>query len=51
MLRDNLWVTVGYNLAGFHDSDFSRAGYTAEGPYLQVAFKADQHMLKSIANR
>ena len=51
MLRDNLWVTVGYNLAGFHDSDFSRAGYTAEGPYLKVAFKADQHMLKRIANR
>ena len=51
MLRDNLWVTVGYNLAGFHDSDFSQASYTAKGPYLRIAFKADQHMLKNIANR
>ena len=50
-LMDNLWLSVGYNIAGFHDSDFSAARYTAEGPYLQLSIKADQHMLKNIANR
>jgi uncharacterized repeat protein (TIGR01451 family) len=50
-VRDNLWVTIGYNIAGFHDSDFASARYTAEGPYLQISMKADQHTLRNIANR
>ncbi len=50
-VRDNLWVTVGYNIAGFHDSDFAAARYTAEGPYVQISMKADQHTLRNIANR
>lgn len=48
-VRDNIWVTVGYNVAGFHDSDFSAARYTAEGPYLRISIKADQHLLRRIA--
>jgi hypothetical protein len=50
-VRDNLWVAIGYNVAGFHDSDFTSARYTAQGPYLQISMKADQHALKNIANR
>jgi hypothetical protein len=50
-ILDNMWLALGYNLAGFHDSDFSAARYTAEGPYLQILIKADQHTLKNIANR
>jgi hypothetical protein len=50
-VRDNMWVTLGYNIAGFHDDDFSAARYTAEGPYLQISIKADQHMLKSVAGQ
>lgn len=50
-VRDNLWVTIGYNIAGFHDSDFTSARYTARGPYLQISMKADQHALRNIANR
>ncbi|NNF41118.1 MAG: hypothetical protein HKN64_07045, partial [Woeseiaceae bacterium] len=50
-LMDNMWVQFGYNIAGFHDSDFSAARYTAEGPFLQVSFKADQHTLKQIAGQ
>jgi len=48
-LRANLWVTLGYNLSGFHDSDFSEARYTAQGPFLRLTIKADQHTLKRIA--
>ncbi|MBT8100284.1 MAG: OmpA family protein [Gammaproteobacteria bacterium] len=50
-LRDNMWLTLGYNAAGFHDSDFSSARYTAQGPYLRFSIKADQAILKSIAGR
>jgi len=50
-IRDNMWLSVGYNLAGFHDSDFSAARYTAAGPFLQFSIKADQQSLKDIANR
>ena len=48
---DNLWISLGYNLLGFHDDDFASARYTAQGPYLQVSIKADQHTLKSIAGQ
>lgn len=50
-VRDNMWVTLGYNIAGFYDSDFTAARYTAMGPYLQISIKADQHMLKSVAGQ
>ena len=50
-IRDNMWLTLGYNIAGFHDSDFSQARYTAQGPYLRFTMKADQHTLKQIAGR
>jgi hypothetical protein len=49
--RDNMWITLGYNIAGFHDGDFSEARYTAQGPYLRVSIKADQETLKKIAGR
>ncbi len=50
-VRDNMWITVGYNVLGFDDSDFRDARYTAKGPFLQLAIKADQHTLRKIANR
>jgi len=50
-VRDNIWLTLGYNIAGFTDSDFTAAGYTATGPYLQISIKADQQLLKTIAGR
>ena len=50
-LRDNMWLTLGYNIAGFDDNDFSQARYTAQGPYLRFSIKADQHTLKQIAGR
>ena len=47
----NVWITLGYNFEGFYDSDFADARYTAQGPYLRFAIKADQHTLKAIAGR
>lgn len=39
----NGWVTLGWNMRGFSDSDFDAARYTAQGPYLQLRFKFDQN--------
>jgi uncharacterized repeat protein (TIGR01451 family) len=50
-LRDNMWFTIGYNAFGFDDSDFAAARYTAQGPYLQISIKADQHTLRKIAGQ
>jgi hypothetical protein len=50
-LVDNMWLSAGYNVRGFHDADFAQARYTAQGPYLRFSVKADQHFLKKITGR
>lgn len=50
-VRDNMWITLGYNVSGFYDEDFAEARYTAQGPYFRVSIKADQQTLKRIAGR
>ncbi|MEK7851153.1 MAG: hypothetical protein AAB275_04655, partial [Deltaproteobacteria bacterium] len=42
----NIWLGVGYNLTGFRDRDFSRADFTAEGPYVKLRVKFDQENAK-----
>ncbi|MCZ6716236.1 MAG: OmpA family protein [Gammaproteobacteria bacterium] len=42
----NVWVSIGYNIIGFHDADFALARYTAQGPYIKFRIKADQDSLK-----
>ncbi len=43
---ENAWISIGYNVAGFTDKDFSNANYTAQGPYIQYRFKFDQNSVK-----
>ncbi|NNF07750.1 MAG: hypothetical protein HKN21_13385, partial [Candidatus Eisenbacteria bacterium] len=45
---ENSWVSLGYNLLGFHDEDFSRASYTAQGPFLTFRLKFDQATVRSL---
>jgi hypothetical protein len=45
---DNGWLSVGWNLAGFHDRDFEEARYTRSGPYVTMRFKFDQLTLQSL---
>ncbi len=47
----NIWLTLGYNVIGFHDEDFAHARYTAQGPFLRFSIKADQRTLKDIAGQ
>jgi uncharacterized repeat protein (TIGR01451 family) len=44
----NIWVSLGYNFAGFRDADFSASRHTAQGPYLQIRIKADQDIFKDL---
>ena len=43
---DNSWVSLGYNVWGFTDKDFSAADYTAQGPYVRFRMKFDQQSVK-----
>jgi len=45
---ENGWISVGWNLAGFHDRDFEEARYTRSGPYVTMRFKFDQLSLESL---
>ncbi len=39
---ENVWVSLGYNLKGFEDRDFSAANATSEGVFVQFRMKFDQ---------
>jgi uncharacterized repeat protein (TIGR01451 family) len=39
---ENVWISLGYNVLGFNDRDFSAANYTAQGFYVQLRIKFDQ---------
>jgi hypothetical protein len=38
----NIWISLGYNLTGFKDRDFSQAEFTAAGPFIKLRMKFDQ---------
>jgi len=41
----NLWITAGYNVAGYRDRDFEADRYTRQGPYVTMRWKFDQFSL------
>ena len=40
-LAKNLWLSIGYNVEGFSDDDFSLANYTASGVFAKIRFSFD----------
>jgi hypothetical protein len=42
LIRQNLWVTAGYNWSGFSDRELQGAGYTNRGFYVRLRFKFDE---------
>lgn len=44
----NLWVSAGYNVAGYRDRDFEADRYTRRGPYLTLRLKFDQTSLRGL---
>jgi len=47
-LMENMWLSFGYNVHGFEDSDFSQGEFTAQGPYVKFRLKFDQEDLRSL---
>jgi len=45
---ENVWASLGYNFTGFKDRDFSKADYTAQGPYIKFRFKFDQQTVREL---
>lgn len=45
----NAWISLGYNLIGFEDKDFSRADFTARGPFVRFRLKFDQNSVRDAA--
>ena len=45
----NMWVSIGYNFAGFRDQDFEASRYTAQGPFIKFRIKADQDTFKDLS--
>lgn len=41
----NVWITAGYNLAGYRDRDFETDRYSRSGPYVTARLKFDQWSL------
>ena len=44
----NVWISLGYNVIGFEDRDFSRADATAEGAFLRFRIKFDQASIRDL---
>jgi hypothetical protein len=38
----NIWISLGYNISGFKDRDFSQSDFTSEGPFIKMRMKFDQ---------
>lgn len=43
-LRQNLWLSAGYNFTGFYDRDLSGEEATRRGPFIRMRFKFDEAM-------
>jgi hypothetical protein len=44
----NVWISIGYNFAGFRDDDFEASRYTAQGPFVKFRMKADQDTFRDL---
>lgn len=46
---DNLWLSVGYNVFGYRDSDLAPAEPTAQGVFIRLRFKFDETSLTGLS--
>jgi hypothetical protein len=47
LIRQNLWLSAGYNRRGFRDDDLTASEYTNSGFYLRLRFKFDEDLFRS----
>ncbi len=44
----NAYVSIGYNVVGFHDRDFEASRYTRSGPFVTLRLKFDQNSFSAL---
>jgi uncharacterized repeat protein (TIGR01451 family) len=47
---ENTWISVGYNVVGYHDPDFAAAGYSRKGFYVTARVKFDQNTFANLGS-
>jgi len=45
---ENSYITLGYNVVGFHDRDYVDTRYTRSGPFVTLRLKFDQNSLGAL---
>jgi hypothetical protein len=48
LLAKNLWVSAGYNVLGYRDTDLSGENQMRRGAYGRLRFKFDESLLEKI---
>lgn len=48
---DNIWISAGYNVAGYRDRDFEDDRYTRSGAYLTMRMKFDRSSIGNLLGR
>jgi hypothetical protein len=46
MIAKNFWVSLGYNVFGYHDTDLSGENQMRRGAYVRMRFKFDEGLLE-----
>lgn len=44
----NTYISLGYNVVGFHDRDFEASRYTRSGPFVTLRLKFDQNSFSAL---
>ena len=47
----NIWISAGYNIAGYRDRDFEDDRYTRSGAYVTMRMKFDRDAISRLAGR
>jgi hypothetical protein len=47
LLRQDLWLSAGYNWTGFSDRDLTSGEYTNRGAFIRLRYKFDENLFRS----
>ena len=48
LMATNLWLSAGYNIVGYSDSDLAGADYTTRGPFVRLRYKFDESVIEAV---
>ncbi len=48
LVKENPWLSLGHNFAGFYDRDLSGSDQTQSGWYIRMRMKFDEKLMKGL---